>query len=162
MHAPTDSRAAGCFQRNIIFPRAWPGGQHDTSLVHCRALHDRDLVLAEALPYPVQTRRKRGIPEGAFAVASHDRASFPGRQVRLAPWRAKSQWRRWSHCTDASAASISSKLIAPDLERLARSACPITSLASVPFAHRKYCITHIRTPPRSCGAGSFVSMQKER
>src|SRR6516225_7234102 len=48
-----------------------PGGQHDPPLVHRRALDDCDLVLAQAFPDQVQTRRKRGITEGPFAIPTH-------------------------------------------------------------------------------------------
>src|SRR6516162_3832756 len=58
---------AGCVEQ--------PRCQHDSSLVHRGALDDCDLVLTQAFSDQVQTRRKRGITEGPFAIPTHHRCA---------------------------------------------------------------------------------------
>lgn len=116
------------------------GGEMDLAgdLLDPSGLDRGDLLLAERLADDVQTGRQRGIPEGSdrfpagMATGSRRSGSFRGSRVQPGPGRGRPRWSRSAHWIGASEPSVTwaSKLIAPDLERLALMPCPAASFAS--------------------------------
>ena len=115
------------------------GGQTDDAgrLIDRRGLHRCDLMLAERLAHDIEAVGERGIaeaplplpcsPGGIMAVS--DFSGLTSSACALANAAASAATDHW---TGAWAASVSrtTKLTAPDLERLPRTPCPMHSLAS--------------------------------
>ena len=104
-----------------------------------RRLDGRDLMPAKALADNVQPARQRGIAEGAVGFTGEggpdgaQRAISPDSSAPPGLWRARRKCCRlyhWSGAWLAPSMLRTSKLTAPDFERLARTPCPIASLAS--------------------------------
>src|SRR5262249_54331770 len=105
--------------------------------VDCGGLDCRDLMPAKALADNVKTARQRGVAEGPVyhggkVIGWSQQATSLDWSVPPAPWQALPRWCQWIHRSGAWLPSMlkTSKLTAPDLDRLARTPWPIASLAS--------------------------------
>ena len=115
------------------------GGQIDDAggLVDRGGLDRGDLMLTERLAHDVEAARQRGIAEGALPLPCPSGADRGGQrffridQFGLRLGQGGGQGRdRFTGPVHGWPPSTESKLTAPDFERLARTPCPIASLAS--------------------------------
>src|SRR5215471_2251193 len=96
--------------------------------VDCGGLDCRDLIAAKALADDVQTARQTGhsgscgLLRGERGIGWWQQATSLDWSVPLAPWQVPPRWCRWIHWSGAWLPSLlkTSKLTAPDLDRLAR------------------------------------------
>ena len=116
------------------------GGQidHTGRLVDGGGLHGRDLVLTEGLAHDVEAAGERRITKAALPLpwpAGPDRGGqrlfgVDELGLGLGQRRGKRRDRFTGPGHGSPPSSRTSKLTAPDFERLARTPCPIASLAS--------------------------------
>src|SRR5262249_3765694 len=106
--------------------------------VNCGGLDCCDLMPAQALADNVPDRSTTGrsgswgLLLGGRWTGLSQQATSPDWSVPLAPWQVLRRWCRWIHWSGAWLPSTlrTSKLTAPDFDRLARMPWPIASLAS--------------------------------
>jgi hypothetical protein len=124
-------------------------------LIDARCLDSRDLVAAKALADNVQPARQRGIAKGAVRprgkgdrmVATSDFSGLVSSNWALARATAMVAIVSLERCMAGPSMLRTSKLTAPDFERLALTPCPIASFAS----SGPPCHSHARGKPLGCG-----------